>query len=82
MIKVVIRFDRPLQKGKNKMVIRKFIDELAGRIMSEFCTLRAKTYSFLIEAFTGTDYEKNKIAKKKAKGVKQCIAKNAITFND
>ena len=62
------------------MVIRKFIDELAGRIMSEFCTLRAKTYSFLIEAFTDT--EKNKIAKKKAKGVKQCIAKNAITFND
>ena len=74
--------DRPLEKGKNKMVIRKFIDELAGRTMSEFCTLRAKAYSFLIDEFTDTDYEKNKIANKKAKGVKQCIVKNTITFND
>ena len=38
--------DRPLQKGINKKVICKFKEELGGRIMSKFCALRAKTYSF------------------------------------
>ena len=35
---------RPLPIGKNKEVIGLFKDELGGRIIKEFCTLRGKTY--------------------------------------
>ena len=59
--------DRPLQKGINKKVIGKFKDELGGRIMNEFCALRAKTYSFLIDGFTDEDYVKKCIVNKKDK---------------
>ena len=34
---------RPLQIGVNKKVIGMFKDELGGRIIKEFCALRAKT---------------------------------------
>ena len=40
---------RPLPIGKNKKVIGLFKDELGGRIMKEFCALRAKTYSYLMD---------------------------------
>ena len=40
---------RPLQIGVNKKVIRMFKDESGGKIMKEFCALRAKTYSYLME---------------------------------
>ena len=36
----------PCQKVKIKNVIGKFKDELGGKIMSEFCALKAKTYAF------------------------------------
>ena len=35
--------------GKNKKVIGLFKDELGGRIMNEFCALRAKTYLYLMD---------------------------------
>ena len=35
--------------------------------MSQFCALRAKTYSFLIDRFTDEDYVKSSIVNKKAK---------------
>ena len=56
---------RPLPTGKNM--------KLGGKIMTEFVTLRPKTYSFL------TDDGKED---KKAKGTKKCIIKKMIKFND
>ena len=48
-------------------------DELGGKIIMEFVTLRPKTYSFL------TDDGKED---KKAKGTKKCLIKKMIKFND
>ena len=64
---------RPLSTGKNKKVIGLMKDELGGKIITEFVTLRPKTYSFL------TDDGKED---KKAKGTKKCIIKKMIKFND
>ena len=64
---------RPLQIGKNKKVIGLMKDELGGKIITEFVTLRRKTYSYL------TDNGKED---KKAKGTKNCIIKRMIKFND
>ena len=64
---------RPLPMGKNKKIICLMKDELGGKIITEFVTLRPKTYSFL------TDDGKED---KKAKGTKKCIIKKMIKFND
>ena len=64
---------RPLPMGKNKKVIGLMKDELGGKIITEFVTLRPKTYSFL------TDDGKED---KKAKGTKKCVIKKMINFND
>ena len=55
---------RPLPTGKNKKVIGLFKDELGGRIMKGFCTLRAKTYSYLMD-------DNGEV--KKSKGTKKCV---------
>ena len=55
-----------------------FKDELNGLIMTEFVALRAKVYSFLIDAFDDDDYAKNKIINKKAKGTKKCVIKKRL----
>ena len=65
--------NRRLPTGKNKKVICLMKDELGGKIITEFVTLRPKTYSFL----TGDGKED-----KKAKGTKKCIIKKMIKFND
>ena len=65
--------NRPLPTGKNKKVIGLMKDELGGKIIREFITLRPKTYSFL------TDDGKED---KKAKGTKKCVIKKMIKFND
>ena len=65
--------NRPLPMGKNKKVIGLMKDKLGGEIITEFVTLRPKTYSYL------TDNGKED---KKAKGTKKCIIKKMIKFND
>ena len=65
--------NRPLPTGKNKKVIGLMKDELGGKIITEFVTLRPETYSYLIN---------NCKEDKKAKGTKKCIIKKMITFND
>ena len=64
---------RPLQIGVNKKVIGMFKDELGGKIMKEFCALRAKTYTYLMD----DDSEK-----KKAKGIKRCVIKRRLMFEN
>ena len=61
--------NRPLPIGKNKKVIGLMKDELGGKIIAEFVTLRPKTYSYLTDD-------------KKAKGTKKCVIKKMIKFND
>ena len=58
---------------KNKKVIGKFKDELGGKIMTEFCTLRAKAYAYKLDDDTEM---------KKAKGTKKCILKRDLTFKN
>ena len=53
---------RPLQIGVNKKVIGMFKDELGGKIMKEFCALRAKTYAYLMD----DDSERKKLKKQKS----------------
>ena len=65
--------NRPLPMGKNKKVIGLMKDELGGKIITEFVTLRPKTYSYL------TDDGKED---KKAKGTKKCVIKKMIKFHD
>ena len=64
---------RPIPMGKNKKVIGLMKDKLGGKIITEFVTLKPKTYSFL------TDDGKED---KKAKGTKKCVIKKMIKFND
>ena len=65
--------NRPLPIGKNKKLIGLMKDELGGKIITKFITLRPKTYSYL------TDDGKED---KKAKGTKKCVIKRMIKFND
>ena len=73
--------ERPLPMGKNKKVIGLFKDELGGKILKEFCELRAKAYAYLIDGYDD-DYDKNKIINKKAKGTKKCVIKHELMFEN
>ena len=65
--------NRPLPTGKNKKLIGLMKDELGGKIITEFVTLRPKTYSYLTD-----DCNEDK----KAKPTKKCVIKRMIKFND
>ena len=65
--------NRPHPIGKNKKVIGMFKDELGGKIMTEFCALRAKAYAFKLD-------DDNEV--KKGKGTKKLIVKRGITFKN
>ena len=64
--------DRPLPVGLNKKVIGLMKDELGGEIMTEFVTLRPKMYA----------YKTGSAESKKCKGIKKCIVKKTLTFED
>ena len=64
---------RPLLMGKDKKVIGLMKDELGGEIITEFVTLRPKTYSYL------TDDSKED---KKPKGTIKCVIKKMTKFDD
>ena len=61
-----------LPTGKNKNVIGLMKDELGGEIMKEFVSLRPKMYSYRV----------GNSKPKKCKGIKKCVVKKMITFND
>ena len=65
--------NRPLPTGKNKKVIGIMKNELGGEIITEFITLRPKTYSYSTH-----DSKEGK----KAKGTKKSVIKRMIKFDD
>ena len=65
--------NRPLPTGKHKKVIGLMKDELGGKMITEFVTLRPKTYSYLTD-----DCKEDK----KTKGTNKCVIKRMIKFND
>ena len=64
---------RPLPISLNKKVIGLMKDELGGKIMTEFVALRPKLYSY--KKLGGLE-------DKKCKGIKKCIVKKTLTFED
>ena len=60
---------RPLPIGRNKKVIEKMKDKLGGKIMTEFVAL---SYA----------YKYNSKEEKKCKGIKKCIVKKCLKFDD
>ena len=65
--------DRPLLIGLNKEVIGLMKDELGGKIMTEFVALRPKLCYY--KKLDGLE-------DKKCKGIKKCIVKKTLTFED
>ena len=65
--------NRPLPIFLNKKVIGLMKDELGGVIMTEFIALRPKLYSY--KKLDGAE-------DKKCKGIKKCIIKKTLTFED
>ena len=63
---------RPLPVGKNKKVIGLLKDELGGEIMKEFISFRPKMYSYRVGS----------TEPKKCKGIKKCVVKKTISFED
>jgi hypothetical protein len=67
--------NHPCYIAKRKKIPGLFSDETNGDIMTEFCALRSKSYSYKI----GIDSSKEEI---RAKGVRGHIVKNHMTFED
>ena len=77
---VPMRFDTsgycsncPLPISLNKKVIGLIKNELGGAIMTEFIALRPKLYSY--RKLDGSE-------DKKCKGIKKCVVKKTLTFED
>ena len=68
---------RPLPIEKFKKVIGLIKDESGGKIMKEFTSLRPKMYSYRVDENEGAQSEA-----KKCKGIKKCVVKKTISFDD
>ena len=64
--------NRPLPIGLNKKVIGLMKGELGGEIMEEFVILRPKMYS----------YRTSSKESKKCTGIKKCVVRKTIGFED
>jgi len=64
--------DHPCFSNQNKKVLAKFKDEMAGKIISEFCGLRAKVYALKVL----------ELVIKRLKGVKKYALRRKIHFDD
>ena len=64
--------DRPFPVGLSRKVIGLMKDELGGEIMKEYVSLRPKMYS----------YKVGNSEPKKCKGIKKCVVKKTISFDD
>ena len=65
--------NRPLPIGKNKKAPGLFKDELGGKIMKKFCSLRPKTYAYLLD-------DDSEI--KRVKGTQKCVIKHKSLFEN
>ena len=65
--------NHPLPVGMNKKVIGLMKDELGGAIMTEFVALKPKLYSYR---------KLDGVEDKKCKGIKKCVVKKTLTFDD
>ena len=65
--------DRPLPIGMNKKVIGLMKDKLGDAIMTKFIALRLKLYSFR---------KLDGVEDKMCKGIKKCVVKKTLTFDD
>ncbi|KAL4127492.1 hypothetical protein QTP88_011659 [Uroleucon formosanum] len=66
--------DNPCYIAERKKIPGLFLDETDGRVMTEFCALRAKSYAYKIQ---GVDDIKVQI---RAKGVRGHVVKHHMTF--
>ena len=89
--KYVVNHPSRIKTGVNKKVIGKFKDEAARRQITHFVGLRPKFYSFKIEEKKEGEEKikgekkvkgENKVEIDKAKGVKECVIKKSLTFED
>ena len=62
-----------IKTGVNKKVIGKFKDEVAGKQITHFVSLRPKLYTYKIE---------EEGEKRKAKGVEKNVIKKSLSFDD
>ena len=69
--------NRPLPIGKNKKTIGLMKDELGGKIITEFVTLRPKTYSFVAD-----DGKEDKKAKGRKKSQQRFISKKHDVYTE
>ena len=63
---------RPLPVGLNKKVIGLMKDELNGEVIEDFVALRPKMYAYKVVSKES----------KKCKGIKKCVVKKDIKFED